>query len=95
MTDDQDLVNIEYLRSEVLERVDAQPFDDWSPALLRALIAVFDLNGVAGVRTRLPALHRQVRRRYNRARWRVGVPAPCTSRECTLHHDPDAEFRCR
>ena len=29
-----------------VDRVDAHPFDDWSPALLRALIAVFDLNGV-------------------------------------------------
>ncbi|EFG79429.1 hypothetical protein HMPREF0591_0688 [Mycobacterium parascrofulaceum ATCC BAA-614] len=37
---------IEYLRAEVIDRLDAQPFEDWSPALLRALIAVFDLNGV-------------------------------------------------
>ncbi|WP_156349483.1 MULTISPECIES: hypothetical protein [unclassified Mycobacterium] len=37
---------IDYLRDEVLSRLDAQPFEDWSPALLRALIAVFDLNGV-------------------------------------------------
>lgn len=37
---------IDYLRAEVLNRLDAQPFEDWSPALLRALIAVFDLNGV-------------------------------------------------
>ena len=46
MTDDQQPTDIEYLRCELLERVDAQPFDDWSPALLRALIAVFDLNGM-------------------------------------------------
>jgi hypothetical protein len=26
--------------------MEAVPFIDWSPALLRALIAVFDLNGV-------------------------------------------------
>jgi len=38
--------DIEYLRCELLARVDAQPFDEWSPALLRALIAIFDLNGV-------------------------------------------------
>ncbi len=41
-----DFTSIEYLRCELLDRVDAQPFDDWSPALLRALIAVFDLNGI-------------------------------------------------
>ena len=46
MTDHQQPTGIEYLRCEVLDRMDAQPFDDWSPALLRALIAVFDLNGV-------------------------------------------------
>jgi hypothetical protein len=45
MTDQQQPMGIEYLRCELLDRVDAQPFDDWSPALLRALIAVFDLNG--------------------------------------------------
>jgi hypothetical protein len=46
MNDQHQLTGIEYLRCELLDRVDAQPFDDWSPALLRALIAVFDLNGV-------------------------------------------------
>ena len=46
MTDQRQPMDIEYLRGELLDRVDAQPFDDWSPALLRALIAVFDLNGV-------------------------------------------------
>lgn len=46
MTDDQQPTDIEYLRCELLERVDAQPFDDWSPDLLRALIAVFDRNGL-------------------------------------------------
>ena len=46
MTDQQQAMDIEYLRCELLDRVDARPFDDWSPALLRALIAVFDLNGV-------------------------------------------------
>ncbi|ORV89848.1 hypothetical protein AWC11_13295 [Mycobacterium interjectum] len=49
MTQHQPPTGIEYLRSEVLDRMDAQPFDDWSPALLRALIAVFDLNGVTPV----------------------------------------------
>jgi hypothetical protein len=44
-TDQQQPTGIEYLRGELLDRVDAQPFEDWSPALLRALIAVFDLNG--------------------------------------------------
>lgn len=47
MTDHQQPTGVEYLRGELLDRMDAQPFDDWSPALLRALIAVFDLNGVA------------------------------------------------
>ncbi len=46
MTDHQQPTGIEYLRCELLDRIDAQPFDDWSPALLRTLIAVFDLNGV-------------------------------------------------
>jgi hypothetical protein len=46
MTDQQQPMDIECLRAELLERVDAEPFDDWSPALLRALIAVFDLNGM-------------------------------------------------
>ncbi|MEM6106677.1 hypothetical protein AAHS21_10495 [Mycobacterium sp. 050272] len=46
MTDQQPPTNIEYLRREVLARIDAHPLDDWSPALLRAMIAVFDLNGV-------------------------------------------------
>ncbi|MDT5350793.1 MAG: hypothetical protein QOH91_4080 [Mycobacterium sp.] len=45
MIDDQQPSGIEYLRCELLDRVDAQPFEDWSPALLRALIAVFDLDG--------------------------------------------------
>ncbi len=38
--------DLEYLRCELLDRLDVHPFDDWSPALLRALIAVFDLNGI-------------------------------------------------
>jgi hypothetical protein len=46
MTDRQQPTCIEYLRAELLDRMDAEPFDDWSPALLRTLIAVFDLNGV-------------------------------------------------
>src|ERR1700730_3538523 len=46
MTDHQQPTGIEHLRRELLDRLDATPFDDWSPALLRALIAVFDLNGV-------------------------------------------------
>ncbi|OBA80754.1 hypothetical protein A9W99_15925 [Mycobacterium sp. 1164966.3] len=46
MIDDHQPTSIEYLRCELLDRVDAQPFEDWSPALLRALIAVFDLNGI-------------------------------------------------
>jgi hypothetical protein len=46
MTDHQLPTNIEYLRREVLARIDAHPLDDWSPAMLRAVIAVFDLNGI-------------------------------------------------
>jgi hypothetical protein len=45
LTDHQQPTGIEYLRSELFDRMDAQPFDEWSPALLRALIAVFELNG--------------------------------------------------
>jgi len=44
--------SIEYLRGELLDRINSEPFDDWSPALLRALIAVFDLNGVTPAATR-------------------------------------------
>jgi hypothetical protein len=49
MTDHHQPTVIEHLRCELLERIEAQPFDDWSPALLRALIAVFDLNGITPV----------------------------------------------
>jgi hypothetical protein len=52
MTDRQHPTEIEYLRAEVLDRIDAQPFEQWSPALLRALIAVFDLNGVTAAAPR-------------------------------------------
>ncbi|MCV7381720.1 hypothetical protein BST11_15835 [Mycobacterium alsense] len=45
MSDQQRPTGIEHLRGELLDRMNAQPFDEWSPALLRALIAVFDLNG--------------------------------------------------
>lgn len=41
----QQQTTVEHLRAELFDRVDAHPFEDWSPALLRALIAVFDLNG--------------------------------------------------
>lgn len=33
----------DHLRMEVARRFDAYPADDWSPRLLAALIAVFDL----------------------------------------------------
>jgi hypothetical protein len=46
MTDVQQPTDIECLRDDLLDRMDAVPFFDWSPALLRALIAVFDLNGI-------------------------------------------------
>jgi hypothetical protein len=49
LTDHQQPTTIELLRCELLDRVEAAPFDDWSPALLRALIAVFDLNGMMPV----------------------------------------------
>lgn len=55
MTDNQQPKDIEYLRGELLDRVDAEPFEDWSPALLRALIAVFELNGIT------PAPHHRFR----------------------------------
>jgi hypothetical protein len=46
MTDQQQPMDIDYLRCDLLVRIDARRFDDWSPALLRALIAVFDVGGV-------------------------------------------------
>lgn len=35
------------LRQSFLDRLDARPFTDWSPELLRALIAVFDLHAAS------------------------------------------------
>ncbi len=49
MSDYQELTNIKYLRRELIDRMDAVPFEDWSPTLLRALIAVFDLDGFTPV----------------------------------------------
>ncbi|SPM36840.1 hypothetical protein MRAB57_4681 [Mycobacterium rhizamassiliense] len=49
MTDQQQPENIERLRRELLDRVEAEPWEDWSVDLLRALIAVFDLSGVIPV----------------------------------------------
>lgn len=46
MSDQQRPTGIEHLRRELPDRMNAQPFDEWSPALLRALIAVFDLDGI-------------------------------------------------
>ncbi|HTX96469.1 MAG TPA: hypothetical protein VME67_17350 [Mycobacterium sp.] len=46
MTDRQQPTDIEYLRGELLDRIYAKSFEDWPPALLSALIAVFDLNGI-------------------------------------------------
>ncbi len=31
MSDHQQPTGIEYLRAEVIDRIDAQPFEDWSP----------------------------------------------------------------
>ena len=45
MTDIQPPADIEYLRRDLLNRMDALPFFECPPAILRALIAVFDLNG--------------------------------------------------
>jgi|YelNatPaOPRAMG01_1025707.scaffolds.fasta_scaffold30133_2 hypothetical protein len=45
MTNDRQ-PDLDHLRCELLDRVYAHPFDDWSPDLLRAMIALFDLNGV-------------------------------------------------
>jgi hypothetical protein len=50
MNDFEQPMDIERLRCELFDRVDAQPFEDWSPALLRALIAVFDLSGMVPAR---------------------------------------------
>lgn len=52
MSDPRHPSGIEYLRDQVLDRLHAQPFEEWSPALLRALIAIFDLNGVTPARPR-------------------------------------------
>jgi hypothetical protein len=45
MTDIQPPTDVEGLRQDLLDRMGAVPFFDWSPTLLRTLIAVFDLNG--------------------------------------------------
>jgi hypothetical protein len=46
MTDIKQPAGIDRLRLDLIDRIEALPFVDWSPALLRALIAVFDLNGI-------------------------------------------------
>jgi hypothetical protein len=46
MTDITQPAGIDRLRLDLIDRVEALPFVEWSPALLRALIAVFDLNGI-------------------------------------------------
>ncbi|AKN17479.1 hypothetical protein B586_14290 [Mycobacterium haemophilum DSM 44634] len=43
MKEQQESPEVRRLRSELLQRLDETPFNDCSPALLRALIAVFDL----------------------------------------------------
>jgi hypothetical protein len=46
MTDIRQPAGIDQLRQDLIDRIEAVPFSDWSPAFLRALIAVFDLNGI-------------------------------------------------
>lgn len=46
MSDVQQPTDIEEFRQDLLDRMDALPFFDWSPTLLRALIAVFDLSEI-------------------------------------------------
>jgi len=46
MTDIRRPAGIDHLRQDLIDRIAAVPFCDWSPAFLRALIAVFDLNGI-------------------------------------------------
>jgi hypothetical protein len=46
MTDIRKPAGIDHLRQDLIDRIEALPFIDWSPALLRALIAFFDLNGI-------------------------------------------------
>ncbi|WP_142305273.1 hypothetical protein [Mycobacterium intracellulare] len=43
MTTHDDERDIDHLRIEMARRFDAYPTDSWSPNLLAALIAVFDL----------------------------------------------------
>ncbi|MFY2858746.1 hypothetical protein ACOJVU_02670 [Mycobacterium sp. THU-M104] len=50
MTNDRQL-DLDYLRCELLARVDEHPFHEWSSDLLRAMIAIFDLNGVTPATT--------------------------------------------
>ena len=38
--------DVEYFRRDLLDRMEALPFFDWSPAFLRALNADFDLNRI-------------------------------------------------
>jgi hypothetical protein len=46
MSDVQQPTDIEELRQDLLDRMDALPFFDRSPTLLRTLIAVFDLSEI-------------------------------------------------
>lgn len=39
---------LDELRRQLLARFDAHPVKEWSPRLIRLMIAAFDLNGIGG-----------------------------------------------
>jgi hypothetical protein len=43
MNTDDTSPEIEYLRNELADRMDLLPPDDWSPGLIKAMTALFDL----------------------------------------------------
>jgi hypothetical protein len=45
-----------YLRNQLASRIEAHPPDDWSPAFLMALTAVFDLHFAEGGTNKAPVL---------------------------------------
>jgi hypothetical protein len=49
--------DMEYLRNQLADRCDAHPPEDWSPALIMAIIGVFDLHFAEGGTNKASVLH--------------------------------------
>jgi len=49
-------MNINYLRNQLADRMDAHPAEDWSPAFVAAMTALFDLHFAEGGTNKAPVL---------------------------------------